>query len=165
MHGTRSALCVAAFLLASTASGAAAACVPPLPMTAEEREASDRSIQAGLWRNAEQVFTATVVSADPEPSSREAQAYGVPPPRPGELSIRVVLRPLLTLKGDAALPAVFEFRDVHVSCAPQGLQRASVGEVYVVYAANPVTNTAATAVPFAELRDPATRAAWEAAGS
>lgn len=166
MRGSKLAVCVAALGLALITPGVAAACLPPLPMTADQREASDRAIQETLWRGADQVFTASVVSVELEASSREVGPNGVPmPPRPGEESIRVALRPLLTIKGEAATPETFEFRNIHVGCAPQGLQRAHVGEVYVVYAANPATNTAATAVPFVEIRDPVTRAAWEAVGS
>lgn len=166
MRGSKRAVCAAALGLALAAPGVAAACIPPLPMTVEQREASDRAIQETLWRGADQVFTARVVSVELEASSREFSPNGVQmPPRPGEEKIRVVLRPLLTIKGEAATPDTFEFRNIFVGCAPQGLQRAHVGEVYVVYAANPATNTAATAVPFIEIRDPVTRAAWEAAGS
>lgn len=153
--------------LALAAPGVASACLPPLPMTAEEQAASDRAMQERLWSNADQVFTATVTRVELEPGSQPRSPEGapMPPPPAGQARIRVELRPLLALKGtQGALPPSFAFGDVFVGCAPRGLARARVDEVYVVYAANAATNTSAGAIPLAEIRDPVTLAAWEAAG-
>lgn len=150
---------------AVVAPGVASACSPSR-MTVEERAAADRSLQEQLWSNADQVFTATVTRVEEEPSSRPVGPGGVPlPSLPGQARIQVELRPLLALKGDqSAVPATFEFKDIFVGCAPRGLARARVDEIFVVYAANAATNTAASAIPLADIKDPATLAAWEAAG-
>jgi hypothetical protein len=152
--------------LALAAPGVASACIPPLPMTAAEQTAADRAMQERLWANADQVFTATVTRVELEPGSRPMSPEGGPmPPPPGQARIRVELRPLLALKGaQGALPPSVAFGDVFVGCAPRGIARARVDEVYVVYAANAAMNTPVAAVPLAEIKDPVTLAAWEAAG-
>lgn len=152
--------------LALAAPGVASACLTPLPMTAQERAARDRESQARLWSGAEQVFTATVTSvrSDDPPEETRPGEISPPPPSVDDQRIRVTLRPLLVLKGpQEALPPSFEFRNLYVGCTPSGLESAELNEVFVVYAANPARNTAAWAVPLAEIREPATRAALRAA--
>jgi hypothetical protein len=146
--------------LALAAPDLASACITPLPMTAAERAARDQAIQEQLWSEAEQVFTARVTHVEAEASSLERGPNGVPmPPSVGSQRIRVALTPMLALKGHEAPPPSFEFRDVYVSCTPGGLESARLDQMFVIYAANPARNTAATALPLAEIRDPVTRAA------
>lgn len=148
--------------LALAAPGVASACLTPLPMTAQERAARDRDLQERLWSGAEQVFTATVtdVRSENPPEAARPGEVPAPPPSLDDRRIRVTLRPLLALKGpQEALPSSFEFRDVYVSCTPRGLESARLDQVFVVYAANPARNTAASALPLADIREPVTRAA------
>lgn len=152
--------------LALAAPGVASACLTPLPVTARERAAMDQELQERLWSGAEQVFTATVTDVRSENPPEEARPGELPPPPPSldDRRIRVTLRPLLALKGpQEALPPSFEFQDVYVSCTPGGLESARLDQVFVVYAANPARNTAAWALPLAEIREPATRAALQQA--
>ena len=124
---------VTAIALSVALPGLALACIPPLPMTAAEEEARDISVQADLWARNDMVFAVTVTAvtseADASPISRGPPRI----PMPGQERIRVQLTPSVTVKGDQPLPAPYEIRDIFVGCAPQGIQRAQVGQRYLIY--------------------------------
>ena len=163
MSRSRFSVFVLAAGLALAAPGVASACLTPLPMTARERAERDQALQERLWSQAELVFTAAVTDVEAQPFLTEPGGVPVPGSIDNE-HIRVVLSPLQVLKGrQDALPPTLEFSDIYVSCTPYGLQSARVGDVFVVYAANPARNTAAGALPLEDIRHRATRAALRAA--
>lgn len=122
--------CLIALGLGMGAPGIAQACIPPLPMTSEEQQAYDLQSQADLWARNDLVFAAVVTAVEgnhPPSDSRSEPRVSI------SERINVTLQPIVLVKGRQALPASYEIRDIFVGCAPQGLQRAQVGQRYLIY--------------------------------
>lgn len=124
---------LAVVVLSATAPGVALACISPLPMTPAEEEARDLSVQADLWNRNEMVFAVTVSAVTAEDLPSEGSSGDPRIPMTDQERIRVQLTPIVMVKGNQPLPAPYEIRDISVGCAPRGIQRAQVGQRYLIY--------------------------------
>lgn len=124
---------LAVVVFSGTAPGIARACTLPLPMTPAEVEARDLSVQADLWSRHDMVFAVTVSAVTAEGASSDGGSGPPRIPMPGQERIRVQLTPTVMVKGNQPLPAPYEIRNISVGCAPQGIQRAQVGQRYLIY--------------------------------
>ncbi len=124
---------LAAGALSLCAPGMTSACIPPRALTAAEQEAQDLQVQAELWARHDMIFAATVTAVSDE-GADTLDPDEAPRVRIND-TIRVRLEPTVMVKGDGALPAPYEIRNVFVGFAPRGLARAQVGQRYLVYGA------------------------------
>ncbi len=122
-----------ALVMATLVPSAALACIPPRSLTAAEQEAQDLQVQTELWARHDMIFAATVTAVSDE--GADALDPDEPPRVRINDTIRVRLEPTVMVKGDGALPAPYEIRNIFVGCAPRGLARAQVGQRYLVYGA------------------------------
>ena len=144
---------VVTVILAMAVPGMALACLPPLPVTA----AQDLADQADMWARYDMVFAVRVSAVEPE--GQAAEASDGPPrlTRPGEGRLRVQLTPVVMVKGDQPLPEPYEKRNIFIGCAPQGLQRAEVGQRYLIYrSSSQNSGTDSGIVEIDRLKDPET---------
>ena len=121
---------LAAVVMSMAAPGAVLACTPLRSLTTGEQEARDRQDQAELWARHEMIFAVTVTAVGDEgPGALDPAA---PKIRIHD-NIRVSLEPIVMVKGDHAVPASYEIRNIFAGCFPSGIARAHVGQRYLIY--------------------------------
>lgn len=123
---------LAAVIASLLAPSAALACIPPRSPTVARQEAWELQEQADLWARHDMIFAAIVTAAGDEgpgaldPSASQIRIHD---------HIRVRLEPTVMVKGNQALPAPYEIRNIFALCFPQGIARGHVGQRYLIYGA------------------------------
>ena len=122
---------LAAVVMSMAAPGAVLACTPLRSLTTAEQEARDLQDQAELWARHDMIFAAIVTAVGDEgPGALDPRA---PPQIRVHDNIRVRLEPIVMVKGNQALPAPYEVRNIFAGCFPEGIARAHVGQRYLIY--------------------------------